>query len=211
MIPQMLYWIRIAWQVLGYSNGLIFWNLFLAFIPLAVSIWLFRFSHSTSFLWWLGFLVFWAFLPNAPYVLTDVIHLIDLIQYQFSVWIIVLVLIPQYVLFILAGFEAYVISVINLGFYLEKQGLNKYVLATELVTHLLCAIGIYLGRFDRFNSWDFVTKPHALAKSLVENFTSKFPLLVIVITFVILAVLYWLTKQVNLAIALKIQSQGRNL
>ncbi|MEA5579605.1 DUF1361 domain-containing protein, partial [Anabaena sp. UHCC 0451] len=32
------------------------WNLFLAFIPLALSVWLFRTQRGRSWFWWLGFL-----------------------------------------------------------------------------------------------------------------------------------------------------------
>jgi len=79
-------------------------------------------ERRRSSLWWFGFLVFFAFLPNAPYVLTDVIHLIEDIREINSVWMITLVVIPLYLLFILAGFEAYVVSLINFGYYLSWIG-----------------------------------------------------------------------------------------
>ncbi|GFE70722.1 protein of unknown function DUF1361 [Chroococcus sp. FPU101] len=179
------------------------WNLFLAFIPLVLSIFLFRFSQKRSLLWWFIFLTFIAFLPNAPYVLTDVIHLIDLIRYGFSVWIITLVLIPQYTIFILAGFLAYVLSVMNLGNYLEKQGYKQYILPSELGIHFLSGIGIYLGRFQRFNSWDFVTRPIYLLKSSIEELTNKEPILVIIITTFVITFLYWLLKQVIIGLELR--------
>ena len=103
---QLLNWLRNAWKVLELSTQRIAWNLFLAYIPLLLSIWLFRSAKSRSFLWWLGFLVFIAFLPNAPYVLTDIIHVIDMTRRGYSVWIITLAIIPQYFFLILAGFEA---------------------------------------------------------------------------------------------------------
>ena len=205
MKTQLIAWLSAAWQVSRQSNRRIVWNLFLAFVPLVLSVWLFRRSRSRSLVWWAGFLVFIAFLPNAPYVLTDVIHLIDYIRQGHSVWIVTLVLIPQYVLFIFAGFEAYVISLINLGYYLHRQGLGKYIFVVELITHALCAVGIYLGRFKRFNSWDFVTQPDDLVMSMVEDLAGKRPVLVMAITFVVLAVLYWLIKQVTLGIALRMR------
>ncbi len=195
--------ITLALDVLNYSKNLIVWNLFLAFIPLILSVWLFRRSKSRSLIWWLGFLVFIAFLPNAPYVLTDTIHLIDLIRYGFSAWIITLVLIPQYTLFILAGFQAYVISLINLGYFLHRQNREKYIFTVELISHSVCSFGIYLGRFQRFNSWDVLTQPNALAKSIAVNLSSKQPIFTIIITFVVLTILYWLMKQVNLGVALR--------
>ena len=266
MTVQLIAWITAAWGVLHSNMPRIAWNLFLAFLPWALSVWLFRERRSRSHLWWialllvamflpkfpsilrhmihflrdertnyvvwtitlvlialdfwlmgqqrsrtlhwwLGFLIFIAFLPNAPYVLTDVIHLIDDIRLNnYSVWIITLVLIPQYLLFIGGGFEAYVLSLINLGEYLKRQGWGKCILWVELAIHALSAVGIYLGRFLRFNSWDFVTQPKVLAHSVVDDLADKRPVLVIAITFVVITGLYWLMKQVSLGI---IERQAR--
>lgn len=185
-------------HVLSINKSWMTWNLFLAFIPLALSVWLFRTRRSWSWVWWLGFLVFYAFLPNAPYLLTDIIHLIDDIRTIQSVWMITLILIPLYLLVILAGLEAYVISLINLGYYLHRIGKSQWILGVELITHALCAIGIYWGRFLRFNSWDFITQPDALLTKGVEELLGKQPLVIIGITFVILLALHWIMKRVTL-------------
>ncbi len=180
-------------------SGWIIWNLFLAFIPLILSFWLFlRRSRRRSLVWWLGYITFIVFLPNAPYLLTDIIHLIEAIRAGYSIWITTLVFIPLHLLAIWAGWEAYVVSVINQGYYLKQQGATKFIFASELLTHALCAIGIFLGRFLRFNSWDLVTKPDILFMSTISNLTTRKPLLVIAITFFILTILYWLTKQITL-------------
>lgn len=200
-MTQLLTWINFAWHALYRNSRWMAWNLFLGFVPLALSVWLFRKARSRSFVWWIGLVVFIAFLPNAPYVLTDVIHLVADIRTQSSVWIITLVLIPQYLLFIGAGFEAYVLSLINLGYYLNRQGRSKWISWVELLIHGLSAIGIYLGRFQRFNSWDLITQLDTIAGSVVDDVARKRPLVVIAITFVIITGLYWLMKQVNLALA----------
>jgi len=195
-----------AWQAWNIHSGWIAWNLFLAFIPLALSFWLFRRkSQSRSLLWWVGFLVFIAFLPNAPYLLTDIIHLINAIRDYYSVWIITLVLIPPHLIAILAGFEAYVLSLMNLGHYLKRQGVGKFVVWTELLTHALCAVGVYLGRFPRLNSWDFLTQPEAVVRTALDHLTSKRPVLLMAVTFVIVTVLYWVMKQVTLGLILRMR------
>lgn len=262
MRVELMPWISNAWSALENNIGWMSWNLFLALVPLALSVWLFnrprsrkrvwwiglllistflpkaplilthlfrfirdnrtnyivwaialvlilldvwllRNERSRSLFWWLGFLVFIAFLPNAPYVLTDVIHLIEDIRTNNSVWLITLVLIPQYLLFTLVGFEAYVLSLINLGEYLKRQGWGKFVLWVELTLHFLSAIGIYLGRFLRFNSWDIITELDNLANSIVDDLAGKWPLLVMFVTFVVIAGLYWIMKQVSLGIILR--------
>jgi len=187
-------------------SGWIVWNLFLAFIPLILSLWLFlRANKKRALFWWLVLVVYITFLPNAPYLLTDIIHLIEAIRANYSIWITTLVFIPLHVSAILIGWEAYVISLINQGHYLKKQGARKFVFPSELITHGLCAIGIFLGRFRRFNSWDLVTKPDILITSAIEDLTDEKPLLVILLTWMILIVLYWLTKQITLGTLLRIK------
>jgi uncharacterized membrane protein len=186
-------------------SGWILWNLFLAFIPLALSFWLFRRKKiSRSLVWWLAWVVFLAFLPNAPYLLTDIIHLIRGTRAGISMWVVGLILIPLHITAILGGFEAYVISLINQGYYLRKQGVSRsMVWAVEVAMHALCAIGVYIGRFRRFNSWDLVTEPGNVLITTLDDLTSKWPVAVIFITFLILTVFYWIMKQVTLGLYLR--------
>jgi uncharacterized membrane protein len=187
------------------------WNLYLAFVPLALSLLLFRSRQSfsgaaklsRSWFWWLQFLAFLAFLPNAPYLLTDVIHLFELSQIPNSIGIILLLVVPVYLLFMLAGFEAYVLSLINLGYYLNLMGWGRWILRAELLVHFFCAVGIYLGRFLRFNSWDFIKKPHTVVSSSILILGSFRELMIIAVTVVVLSGLYWMMKSVTLRILAK--------
>ncbi|OLP20248.1 hypothetical protein BST81_00445 [Leptolyngbya sp. 'hensonii'] len=196
----MLSWLRFGLFVVSRNVRWMTWNLFLAFVPLGLSFWLFRPGRSRSLLWWIGLITFVAFLPNAPYVLTDIIHLINDIRRGYSVWTITLLLIPQYLLFMMAGMEAYVLSLINLGSYLKRQGWGKFVIWAELALHILSAIGIYLGRFLRYNSWDIVTRLDTLATTVIDDLVAKRPAFVMFITLVVITSLYWLMKQMTLAI-----------
>ena len=173
---------------------------------MALDIWVLRQRGVRSLRWWGGFLALIAFLPNAPYVLTDIIHLIEQIKEGYSVWIVTLALIPQYLVFMLLGFGAYVLSVMNLGYYLKQQGWSKFILATEITIHALSAIGIYLGRFIRFNSWDILTNPDALVNTVMNDLIGKRPVLVMAVTFVVIAVLYWVMKQVILGMSQRFYS-----
>lgn len=167
---------------------------------MAIDMWVLRWRGSRSLLWWLGFLSFVLFLPNAPYVLTDIIHLVEAIRKGYSIWIITLALIPQYLLFMGLGFQAYVLSLISLGDYLQSNRLARWVVPAEIVLHGLTAIGIYLGRFERFNSWHILTQPDDLVISAIEQLTGKRPVFIMLVTFVIITILYWLMKQVTLGI-----------
>lgn len=176
---------------------------------MAVDIWVINRSHSRSLRWWLGFFVFISFLPNAPYVLTDVIHLIDDIRYGYSIWIITLALIPLYLLFMFVGFQAYVLSLMHMGDYMRRQGWGKFILVSELGVHGLSAIGIYLGRFLRFNSWDIITNTHLLLNSMTEELIAQRPVLVMLITFGVISSLYWLMKWLTLGVQQLLISQKK--
>lgn len=206
----LLDWLGVSARVLGWSSRLITWNLFLGIIPLILSVWLFRFSKKRSPLWWLLFAIFVAFLPNAPYILTDIIHYVKYIQRGIPESVAIFALTPQYILYLVAGWQCYVMSLLNLNYYLENQGKKHFIFATELATHLLAAIGIYLGRFLRFNSWDFVTQPDDVVEGLAVSLSHKQPLLAITITFFILTFLYWISKQINLGLVLRYQQRQRS-
>lgn len=159
-----------------------------------------------GWLWWVGLFAFIAFLPNAPYVLTDIVHLIRGISSgRMPAWVIALAFIPIHLTAILLGFEAYVISILNLGHYLKQIGARTLILPTELAIHALSALGIYLGRFLRFNSWDVVIEPTSVLVDTLNVLTSRRPAAVILVTFVVLTVLYWLLKQVTLGLKLRIE------
>jgi uncharacterized membrane protein len=195
-----------AFNLFVWESDWILWNLGLACLPLSLSFGLFRRrSHNRSWLWWMGVAVFLVVLPNAPYLLTDIIHLIRAIRADFSVWMITLGLLPLHLGTILVGFEAYVVSLMNQGRYIQRQGAGHMVVWTELITHALCAVGVYLGRFQRFNSWDLVVAPGNVLLSAAHDMTAKHSLVVIGITFVILTILYWFMKQLTLGILLRLR------
>jgi uncharacterized membrane protein len=202
--------------ILSANSRWMTWNLFLAIVPFVLSVILFRHTkfhqwipglfptalnlRHRSWLWWLGVAAFIAFLPNAPYVLTDVIHFVRQVQI-YSVWVGAFVLVPLFSLFFLAGFLAYVVSLVNLGFYLSRIGLRRYVLGIEVVIHLLSAVGVYLGRIMRFNSWDLMVNLDEVAMSIVEDVLKKGSMVWITVTFILIAFLYVLFKQIALAMA----------
>lgn len=189
----------------AYGNlSFMVWNSFLAWVPLALSFWLFRGrgSHARHIPWWIGLVLFVAFLPNAPYLLTDIIHLVKHIRRGQSVWAVALILVPQYFVFIGFGIVAYTLSLVNLGRYLSRAGKKYWVWPTELTLHGLSAVGIYLGRFLRFNSWDLVTRPDTVLIKTLTLLLTKQPLMIMAGTFVIIAVVHWLMKQITLAMML---------
>jgi uncharacterized membrane protein len=194
------------------------WNLFLALIPLYISLYLFRdqaigtvwlrqkIHHRIpqairASLWTFMVLVFVAFLPNAPYILTDVIHLNEFVLEYNSLWVTGFIIAPMFLLFISAGFLTYVVSLINVGYYLHKRGQGRWIPLVELTLHLLSAIGVFVGRFPRLNSWHFITQPGRVVSTLLSTLFSPAGLLGIVVGFVIITALYVPSKEIVLAVA----------
>jgi uncharacterized membrane protein len=164
------------------------WNLALAFVPVVFGALLFR-RRTTSPLWWLGLAAFLAFLPNAPYVLSDVIHLADDVRATRSDAVVVAGVLPQYAAFFLAGLLAYVIALGELTGWLVARGWDRLrIVAVELAVHAACAVGVYLGRVPRFNSWDLFTRPDAVATTAADHLSDRYPLALVLATFVVLVV-----------------------
>ena len=140
------------------------WNLFLAWLPVAFA-WL---AHRmrrrpvpaliAAFMWLL-------FFPNAPYLLTDLVHLraippvplwYDLILlFTFAVLGLFLGL---YSLHVMHGLiETYVGRLAGWLFVLAALGAGGW--------------GVFIGRFLRWNSWDLLTRPSALLYDILANLT----------------------------------------
>jgi uncharacterized membrane protein len=142
------------------------WNLYLAAIPALLALVLFRRPQRLSVSWGLGFVAWVLFLPNAPYVLTDVVHMFHDLHastgrrsYE--------VLLTYAVLFA-GGLCSYVLSLQLFRGFLRRVAPPRTVLPALLALHGLCVVAMYLGRFMRFNSWDAVFDPGAVLASVVR-------------------------------------------
>jgi uncharacterized membrane protein len=156
--------VSVAWEALrpDFSMG---WNLLLAALPLPLAWALFRYRGRCGPVWWCGLALFVLFLPNAPYALTDLLHLVRKARQlpPLPEWAVVVFTIPEYVLYVAAGLLSYTFSLRLLGDFLRRRGKGRWVWPAEAVLHLLCAVGVYLGRVARLNSWDVLADPAAVA------------------------------------------------
>lgn len=181
------------------------WNLFLAIIPCVLSFALFPKRSPKrlplNMIWWAGLAIFILFLPNAPYIITDIIHFVsDSRSPEISPNGVIFVLIPQYTVFLLLGYECYVLSMIKLTQYLDWLKLIKNTFWLELSINLICAIGVYWGRFNRLNSWDVFTQPQFVISEALSNLTSPNFFIGTTLFFGIFTSLYYIFKWINLAL-----------
>jgi uncharacterized membrane protein len=105
------------------------------------------------------------FLPNAPYIITDLFHLKK--HLIAPLWMDTLLILS----FALAGLWYWILTVTNLMNISHAE--NKIVLIGGKITIiLLSAYGVYLGRYLRFYSWDIVSDPIDLLRALVRSLSS---------------------------------------
>jgi uncharacterized membrane protein len=144
------------------DHGWLAWNLFLAWIPFGLSLVLYaRARAGASFRVLVPLALVWlVFFPNAPYLVTDLKHvggggrvpvLYDVLLLSAGAWTGLLIGLTS--LFLV---------------HAVARRLFGAVSAWALVVSALAlsSFGIYLGRVQRWNSWDVVVHPGALAAQL---------------------------------------------
>ncbi|MFT7578453.1 MAG: putative membrane protein [Myxococcota bacterium] len=149
------------------TYNFLYWNLFLACIPVAA-------AYGTIVVWrrtkrrWLAALaaVIWlAFFPNAPYIITDLMHLrstrgaplwMDLLMVSTSAWT-----------GLLLGLGS--LALMH-RLWLDSGRSARWGWFLTAVASVAAGFGVYLGRFLRWNSWDLVTRPVDLLHEAFVHF-----------------------------------------
>ena len=132
------------------------WNLFLAWIPLLTALWLYilraRQWHRPVLAGVLS-VIWFLFFPNAPYIVTDFVHL--RLRPPVPDWFDIITILSFGLTGLFLGY---------LSLYLVQEIVRSYVgragsWVFVLVMLALSSVGIYLGRFLRWNSWDAILSP----------------------------------------------------
>ena len=143
--------------------GFMGWNLFLAGIPLGLSLSLQRIRHP---LLGMPLIATWLlFFPNAPYVLTDLVHLKQ--RAGVPLWYDLLLLMSFALVALWMGFQ----SLRIVQDWVAQRTSALIAWGFVLTSLVLSGFGIYLGRFLRWNSWDIVSRPHALFRDVLVRVT----------------------------------------
>jgi uncharacterized membrane protein len=160
--------VSMAWARMVYSDSRdyasMIWNLGLAWIPFIISSLAYTISWSRKLLFLvvpIVALTWLVFFPNAPYILTDFQHLSTNAS-NAPLWYDVLML-------VWFAWTGLLLGVISLHFMQDivTRAFGRLIgwLFTFGVT-LLSSIGIFLGRFNRWNSWDLFNEPRSIAHDL---------------------------------------------
>lgn len=165
-----------------FAYGYMLVNIILAWIPMLTALPLKKHVQRkhTSILF--GLCTLWLlFFPNTFYLVTDFIHLMP--RSPIPVWIDALML----TLFAVAG--------VALGFaslYIVERSMKKYVPehVFSVAALILASVGLYMGRFLRWNSWDLLLRPLAVMKDIFFTVGTPHAITFIAGSSLILLILY---------------------
>jgi uncharacterized membrane protein len=160
VVSLLLFWcvsmiaVRIDRTGSGYYLFLVF-NLILAGVPWFLSTVLRIAAHwRFPLMIQLPLFVLWLlFLPNAPYILTDILHLTR--TSDAPAWYDLALLLSCAGTGLLMGY----LSLIDVQGIMARRFGNACGWIFALVTLVLSGFAIYLGRFLRWNSWDVLVEP----------------------------------------------------
>ncbi len=170
------------------------WNLFLAWIPLLLALWLEardRRGSSKDWRFWAMAFAWLMFFPNAPYILTDITHLklVTRLRWWTDLIIILLFAVTGLVLAFLSLHRMQSVVARRHGWFAGWV----FVFAVAF----LSGFGVYLGRFERWNSWDVVVNPLGMvldSGNWLHLYSAKFTLLFGALLSATYAMLYSLTR-----------------
>ena len=153
---------------IAYTGTLTFvffvWNLFLAYVPYFISSWLQnrpavmenKWKFSAVFIAWL------LFIPNSFYIITDLFHLS--VYYGAPLWFDVALIFS----FAWNGLVLGVLSVRQMERIFKLQFPVRHELYFIYPIMFLNALGVFIGRFLRWNSWDVITNPFSLIIDILD-------------------------------------------
>lgn len=173
-------WVASLVAVRVLATGSIFglflaWNLVLAAVPLLASTALVRLDARRAPGWSLLAVgtVWLAFLPNAPYILTDLIHLGH--RPPVPYWYDLGMLLSGAGLGLLSGY----VSLADVQSVVARRWGGRLAWSVSVGVLFLSAFGIFLGRVLRWNSWDVVTAPGALGRDVAVHLMNPHPTTVV--------------------------------
>ncbi|MBI3912763.1 MAG: DUF1361 domain-containing protein [Chloroflexi bacterium] len=147
------------------------WNIFLAWIPYLCALWMASLHRRAPRQGWLLILpgIAWLiFLPNAPYIVTDLLHLDE--RPGVPLW---------YDIGLLATF-AWTGCFLALASLRMLQRIARDYWGRAFSWLFVCAaiglsgIGIYLGRFLSWNTWDLILHPRHVIADVLTRFAHPF-------------------------------------
>lgn len=140
------------------------WNLFLAYIPFGISTMMeLKKKDIDQWQFWVIAPMWLLFFPNALYILTDLFHLHKIAG--MPEWFDLLLILT----FAISGLLLGLFSLRSMHKIVEKLH-SKWVGITFVISSIILgSFGVYLGRFERYNSWDIFRMPLEITKEIANR------------------------------------------
>ncbi|MCP0886323.1 DUF1361 domain-containing protein [Ligilactobacillus sp. WILCCON 0076] len=170
-------------------------NTFLAYIPIELS---FHMNEKQpALLFWLLFVLWILFYPNAPYILTDLFHLArmnpynpknGLMSFNLHLWLNFTNLVASALASIVIGTWSvqYIVDVLMVRF--KKKGTFLQILLVILLL-VVSSIGVYIGRFLRLHTAYLFINPDWVMQQLMNMWNIR--MLVFICFMLILQLIVW--------------------
>ena len=182
---------RVAFAGSGYFLYLL-WNLALALFPFIVSsilLWSVLKGKARPWMLIVGGIIWLLLFPNAPYIVTDVIHLKE--SHAAPLWYDALMLYTS----AWAGMLLALHSLGQIETIIRRYVSEKLTWISLAVLVFISSFGIYLGRYLRWNSWDVVANPHNLYSDIWNVVTTpqthQDGFLITIVFFIFISVSYF--------------------
>ncbi|WP_281164744.1 DUF1361 domain-containing protein [Liquorilactobacillus sicerae] len=170
-------------------------NTFLAYIPIEIS---FHIDYRQNNFWFFLLFIIWLlFFPNAPYELTDLFHLAMLDPYNSlnKLMVFNLHLWLKFTNLLIGALACTLVGTISLEYVADQvlwhlkrwSRLNQVILINILL--VLSAIGIYIGRFLRLHTVYLILDPQWVIQQLISMWSWR--MLVFVTFMYALQLLIW--------------------
>jgi uncharacterized membrane protein len=151
----------------GLAHSGLVWNLFLAWFPMVCSLAAYNLQRKPRRGIWIVVVpcmaVWLLFFPNAPYILTDILHL------QTLDWVPLWYDLIMLVAFAWTGTFLGLVSLCLIQMVVSRAAGRLAGWICALGALAVSGFGIYLGRFPRWNSWDVLISPAGLLSNVWQG------------------------------------------
>ena len=181
--------------------GFLIWNLFLAAVPYLISKWMYRriCEKGSMLLFFLLFIAWLLFIPNSFYILTDLFHLGNFSG--IPLWFELAMILS----FAWNGLILGILSVRQMEKMMERYLAKRTELYFICPIMFLNSLGVYIGRYLRFNSWDVITNPLQLVTDIsnlaFHPFLFKYAWGMVICFSIFITLVYLILKRLSKAIA----------
>lgn len=172
-------------------------NIFLAAIPVVFG---FLLANARLTLLKITYGIIWfIFLPNTIYLLTDITHFFD---YWYTLTLLYKsIYLAQFSILMLLGVISFVVGMYPVEkFIQERRGVKKRKKAEIILyaTNFFVGFGLVLGRIERINSWDIIFNSSRVLYQSIHTITSAYLLLLAIFFGLFSNLIYFSLREILL-------------